>query len=147
MTAPWCFRQDKTPILLTHDGEASQALAQVFWPVNIDPDADPQAARVMAVLASIMRLKVTAEIREALGATYSPSAGSSLSSLYPGWGYVSAGAEVKPEDADKVIQAMEKIVVGVAGRVRQRRRVQPRHHALAGRPCRRTLRRMATGSA
>ncbi|MDP3737278.1 MAG: insulinase family protein [Hyphomonadaceae bacterium] len=103
------FKQDKTPILLTHNGEANQALAQVYWPVNIDPDADPQAARVMAVLASVMRLKVTAEIREALGATYSPSAGSSLSTLYPGWGYVSAGAEVRPEDADKVVKALEKI--------------------------------------
>lgn len=106
---PVVFKQDKTPILLTHNGEANQALAQVYWPVNIDPDADPQAARVMAVLASIMRLKVTAEIREALGATYSPSAGASLSTLYSGWGYVSAGAEVRPEDADKIIKALEKI--------------------------------------
>jgi zinc protease len=56
-----------------------------------------------------MRLKVTAEIREALGATYSPNASASLSSLYPGFGYVSAGAEVKPEDADVVIKALEKI--------------------------------------
>ena len=104
------FRKDKTPILLTHNGEPNQALANVYWPVEIDPDADPQAARVMAVLASVMRLKVTAEIREALGATYSPSAGSSLSSVYPGFGYVSAGAEVKPEDADKVIAAFRKIV-------------------------------------
>ncbi len=107
---PVVFRQDKTPILLTHEGEASQAIASVYWPVEIDPDADPQAARVMAVLASVMRLKVTAEIREALGATYSPSAGSSLSSVYPGFGYVSAGAEVRPEDADKVIAAFRKIV-------------------------------------
>jgi zinc protease len=107
---PAVFRKDKTPILLTHDGEPNQAIASVYWPVEIDPDADPQAARVMGVLASVMRLKVTAEIREALGATYSPSAGSSLSSVYPGFGYVSAGAEVKPEDADKVIAAFRKIV-------------------------------------
>jgi zinc protease len=107
---PVVFRKDKTPILLTHNGEPNQAMANVYWPVEIDPDADPQAARVMAVLASVMRLKVTAEIREALGATYSPSAGSSLSSVYPGFGYVSAGAEVKPEDADKVIAAFRKIV-------------------------------------
>ena len=107
---PVTFRKDRTPILLTHNGEANQAIANVYWPVEIDPDADPQAARVMAVLAGVMRLKVTAEIREALGATYSPSAGSSLSAVYPGFGYVSAGAEVKPEDADKVIRALEAIV-------------------------------------
>jgi zinc protease len=106
---PVTFRKDKTPILLTHNGEANQAIANVYWPVEIDPDADPQAARVMAVLAGVMRLKVTAEIREALGATYSPSAGSSLSAIYPGFGYVSAGAEVKPEDADKIIAAFKRI--------------------------------------
>ncbi|HEV7691177.1 MAG TPA: insulinase family protein, partial [Hyphomonadaceae bacterium] len=38
-----------------------------------------------------------------------PSANSSLSSYYSGFGYVNAGAEVKPEDADKVIKALEKI--------------------------------------
>src|SRR6185295_303220 len=102
-----------TPILLTHSGEANQALASVYWPVAIDPDADPQAARVMAILASVMRLKVTAEIREALGATYSPSANASLSSLYPGFGFVTAGAEVKPEDADPVIKALEKIAASL----------------------------------
>ncbi|HEX5006905.1 MAG TPA: insulinase family protein, partial [Hyphomonadaceae bacterium] len=106
---PVVFRKDKTPILLMHDGEPNQAIASVYWPVEIDPDADPQGARVMAVLAAVMRLKVTAEIREALGATYSPSAGSSLSSVYPGFGYVSTTAEVKPEDADLVIAAFRKI--------------------------------------
>ncbi|HVY90462.1 MAG TPA: insulinase family protein, partial [Hyphomonadaceae bacterium] len=76
------FRQDKTPILLTHAGEPNQALANVYWPVDIDPDEDVQAARVLAMMTSIMRLKVIAEVREALGATYSPSAGASLSSIF-----------------------------------------------------------------
>jgi len=107
---PATFRQDKTPLVFTHAGEASQALAYVFWPVtDIDPDAKPQEARVLAALSAVMRLKVVEEIREVLGATYSPSAGASLSSLYPGFGYVNAGAEVKPEDIDRVIAALEKI--------------------------------------
>ncbi|RYD92956.1 MAG: insulinase family protein, partial [Sphingomonadales bacterium] len=107
---PVIFRQDKTPLVFTHAGEANQALAQVYWPVtDVDPDAQPQEARVLAVLAAVMRLKVVEEIRESLGATYSPSANASLSSLYPGFGYVNAGAEVKPEDVDRVIAALEKI--------------------------------------
>jgi len=110
---PVVFKKDKTPIVLTHNGEPDQAIANVYWPVSIDPDADPQAARVMSVLSSVMRLKVTAEIREALGATYSPSAGASLSSLYPGFGYVSAGAEVKPQDVDAVLKALEKIAASM----------------------------------
>ena len=107
---PVVFRKDRTPILLTHAGEASQALAQVYWFVpDVDPDAEPQTFRTLAVLAGIMRLKVTNEIRESLGASYSPSASASLTSYFRGYGYVNAGAEVKPEDADKVIAALEKI--------------------------------------
>ena len=107
---PVVFRQDKTPLVFTHAGEASQALAQVFWPVtDVDPDADPHLSRVLGVTAAIMRLKVVEEVRETLGATYSPTAGSSLSSVESGFGYVSAGAEVKPEDVDRVIAALEKI--------------------------------------
>jgi zinc protease len=77
--------------------------------VDIDPEADPDKAEALGVLGAIMRLKVTDEIRENLGATYSPSAGASLSSVYPGWGYVAATAEVKPEDTDRVVAAMRKI--------------------------------------
>ena len=108
---PVAFRQDKRPLVFTHAGEASQALAYVFWPVtDVDPDADPQMSRVLAVTAAIMRLKVVEEVRETLGATYSPSAGASLSAVNPGFGYVNAGAEVKPEDVDRVIAALERIV-------------------------------------
>lgn len=104
---PMVFRPDRSPVVLSHAGEASQALAYVYWPVTgIDPDADPQAVRVIAVMAAIMRLKVIEAIRERLGATYSPSASASISSVYPGFGYVNAGAEVKPEDIDRVIAAL-----------------------------------------
>jgi zinc protease len=106
---PVVFRKDRTPIVLTHHGEANQAIASVYWPVDIDPEADPDKAETLGVLGAIMRIKVTDEIRENLGATYSPSAGASLSSVYPGWGYVASTAEVKPEDVDRVIAAMRKI--------------------------------------
>ena len=104
---PVAFREDRSPLVLSHAGEKNQALVNVLWPVTgVDPDADPQAARVLAVLAAVMRLKVTEALREELGAAYSPSAGATLSSIYPGFGYVSAGADVKPEDADRVIAAL-----------------------------------------
>jgi zinc protease len=65
--------------------------------------------RVIAVMASIMRLKVIEAVRERLGATYSPTASATISTIYPGFGYVNAGAEVKPEDVDRVIAALEDI--------------------------------------
>ena len=116
---PVTFRADRSPLMLTHVGEASQALAWVYWPVaDLDADADTQAVRTLAVMAAIMRLKVTDELRETLGAAYSPSASSSVSSLYRGYGYVNAGAEVKPEDTDEVIAAIKAIAADLrAGRI------------------------------
>jgi zinc protease len=106
---PARFRAERTPLVFSHAGEASQALANVLWPVGIDPDADPQAVRVLSVMAQIMRLKVIEELREHLGATYSPSTGATVSSVHPGFGYVIAGAEVKPADVDRVLAAIKTI--------------------------------------
>jgi zinc protease len=107
---PVVFREDRSPLVLSHAGEGNQALVNVLWPVTgIDPDKDPQAVRVLAVLAAVMRLKVTESLREELGAAYSPSAGATISSIYPGLGYVSAGADVKPEDVDRAIAALLEI--------------------------------------
>jgi zinc protease len=111
---PVTFRVERTPLVFEHAGEANQALAWVYWPVtDINADEDPQAVRVLAVLAAIMRLKVTDELRETLGASYSPVAGATASSLYRGYGYVNAGAEVKPEDVDEALFAMRAIAASL----------------------------------
>jgi zinc protease len=70
------------------------------------------------VLAAIMRLKMTETLRETLGASYSPAASALLSSVYPGFGYVNAGAEVRPQDVDVVVAAMRAIAADMrAGRI------------------------------
>ena len=99
---PVSFRAPGDPIVLGHTGEHDQAQVSLYWHVDIDPEVDPQAVRVLSVLASVMRLKITATVREELGVSYAPSASSTVSSTYPGLAYVVAGSEVKPEDADKV---------------------------------------------
>lgn len=118
-TLPVVFRTARTPLMFTHAGETNQALAYVYWPVpDVDPEAEPQTAITLAVLAGIMRLKVTEELRETLGASYSPTVSNSLSSVYPGFGYVNAGAEVKPENVDQMIAAMHAIAADMrAGRI------------------------------
>ena len=45
-----------------------------YWPTT--DDGDPQEEAVMNLLAGVMRLNLRDKIREELGATYSPSAGS-----------------------------------------------------------------------
>jgi zinc protease len=106
---PVKFRNQREPIILPHGGESNQALVGLYWHVDIDPDADPQAVRVLNVLASVMRLKIIAKVREELGAGYSPSASSSVSGTYPGLAYVVAQSEVKPEDIDRAAAAMRAI--------------------------------------
>lgn len=106
---PVMFREQRDPISLTHHGEPTQALVNVYWPVNLDSDVDHQEIRTLSVLASVMRLKTIERLREELGASYSPSATAYVSSIYQGWGYLAAGSEVRPEDSDEIGDALDAI--------------------------------------
>ncbi len=110
---PVTFRADRSPIVLHHDGEPGQALVSLYWPVTIDPDAEPQDERVLSVLAGVMRLKTIDIVRERLGASYSPSASAYASSIYPGWGYLVLSSEVKPADVDAVAAAFSEIAAAL----------------------------------
>ena len=84
------------PVSLHHKGRADQATGFVAWP-SIDFYANPQRARDVAVMGEVLDLRLTAELREKQGATYSPSVNYSHSMVWPGWGYVSASVEIPPE--------------------------------------------------
>jgi zinc protease len=106
---PVRFRNPQDAIVLSHSGEPGQALVNIYWHVDIDPDAEPQAVRILSALAGVMRIKIIERIREDLGASYSPSASFTASDSYPGLAYFVAGAEVKPDDADKVAASLHAI--------------------------------------
>jgi zinc protease len=100
------------PIVLTHKGRADQALAYIAWPAN-DFFSNPHDARTLRVLAQVLELRLIDDLRETMGATYSPQAAAAASLTYPGYGYVYATAEVPPgkldaffEDADKIATAL-----------------------------------------
>ena len=101
------FAQDTAPVTLTHGGAADQALVQVYWPAR--DDSDPQETSTLALLAEVFGLQLLEEVREKLGATYSPQAGANLSDTYPGFGTLSTSIVVAPRDADKVVAAVEAI--------------------------------------
>lgn len=101
------FARDLAPVTLTHGGAADQALVQVYWPAR--DDSDPQEASTLALLAEIVGLKLTEEVRENLGATYSPQAGASLSDTFTGFGTLSTSIVVTPRDADRVFAAIDAI--------------------------------------
>jgi zinc protease len=96
------------PMVLTHKGRGDQAQAYIAWPAN-DFFANTQDARTLRVLAQVMELRLIDDLRETMGATYSPQAGASASLTYPGYGYVYASAEVPPAKLDAFFADADKI--------------------------------------
>lgn len=96
------------PIVLEHKGRADQALGFVAWPTT-GFYANPQLARETAVMGEILRLRLIEELREAQGATYSPSVSYQHSTVWPAWGYMSASVEVPPAKLDEFFTDVRRI--------------------------------------
>lgn len=96
------------PVTLTHQGRADQGLAFLAWSTT-DAPSDVYRSRVLNVLAAVLRLRLTEELREGQAVTYSPSAGSSPSWDIPGYGYLSASIEAPPERLDGFFADVDRI--------------------------------------
>ncbi len=101
------------PVVLTHKGRADQAIGYIGWGTS-DYWADPQRARDTAILREVMKLKLTDELREAQGATYSPDVGSQHSLVWTGWGYIAASVEVPPAKLQSFFDDTQKIAAALA---------------------------------
>ena len=99
------FRTDRSPIVLTHEGPADQALVQASWPT--DDDRDYRAVIAMELLKDVLDLMLTESVREKLGDSYGVSLASTMSNVFPDFGYLSASAIVAPGKADEVQKAFE----------------------------------------
>ena len=96
------------PVRLTHEGPAEQALGFVAWPTT-DQIGDRTEARKLSILSDVLQLRLNDEIREKQGLAYSPSAGSTNSDIFPGYGYMSVTAEVPPEALPKLFETVDAI--------------------------------------
>lgn len=101
------FTGQRGEIVLTHAGQPDQALVHLYWPLTDDDDAQEEAS--VRLLAEVMGLVMAEEIREQLGASYSPSASAAMSDTFEGFGTFAASALVAPDDADAVLGAMRAI--------------------------------------
>ena len=106
------FPAGRGTTILNHKGRPDQSLAMVYWPMR--DYGDGREARGVRILTAILQNRLTEVIREELGETYSPGVDWAPSRVYPGYGRIGALAEVKPEDSDKVIAAMEAIAADLA---------------------------------
>jgi len=96
------------PVILTHKGRDDQSVAYIAWRTD-DFYADVQQARNVALLGDVIDLRLTEELRENQGATYSPSVGWSASDVWTGWGYLSARVEIPPALIDGFYRDVNKI--------------------------------------
>jgi zinc protease len=72
----------------------------VYWPTT--DGRDVQRARRLSLLAGVLNDRLRVKIREEIGGTYSPSAGSNAGEVFPGYGYLQAGCVVDPAQAAKI---------------------------------------------
>lgn len=101
------FTDNRAPRILHHKGEADQAIVEFYWPTTDDGDYREDVR--LRLLAELLQIKVTDQIREELGASYSPAARSFTSSIYPGYGYIQISTNVASGDVDRVASAIRKI--------------------------------------
>jgi zinc protease len=100
------------PVRLTHTGPAEQALGYIAWPTT-DAIGDETESRKIRVLAAVMELRVTEEIREKQALAYSPSVSSSSSDVYRGYGSVSVTAQTTPENQEPLFTAVDTIAASL----------------------------------
>ena len=84
----------------TIDTEIPKGNVTLYWPST--DGRDVRRARRLGLLGDVLSDRLRVKIREELGDAYNPGAGSSASDLYPGYGYLVAGATVEPAKAKLV---------------------------------------------
>jgi zinc protease len=101
------FPSSRAPMTLYHKGNADQGMVTVQWPTTDDSDHKSDITRTL--LAQVLKLQLLDVVREKLGATYSPNAGSTSSDVYPGYGFMQIAAVAEPAKMDLISNAVKEI--------------------------------------
>jgi len=89
----------------TYDSKIPQAIATTLWKTTGIRGFQKEFRR-LNILGEIYGDRLREEIREKLGASYSPNAGASGSDAYDGVGYVIGQSVGKPEDLELLLKTM-----------------------------------------
>jgi zinc protease len=100
------------PVRLTHMGPPEQALGYVAWPTT-DAVDDRTEARLVSILAAVLELRVTEEIRENQALAYSPNVGAAASDVFRGYGSVSVTAQTTPENQTAFFETVDTIAASL----------------------------------
>jgi zinc protease len=103
------------PRTFTHEGDPDQAFAAIGW--NTFGGVDKRRERrALSLAANMLQARLFERLREAEGATYSPSAIATSSEELPDWGIFYAAAEIRPESADTFFRIAREIVADLAAK-------------------------------
>jgi zinc protease len=96
------------PMRVEHAGRPDAGMAVLSWRTD-DFFDDVRQARVVELLRAVVHLRVTAKLREELGATYTPFVQSEASEVFDEVGLLTIAAEVKPQEIARTLAAMEEM--------------------------------------
>ena len=99
--------ESKDDITLYHKGTEEQGFYVSYWPTTDGKDRKSDITRQLT--ATVFRLLLLDEVREKLGATYSPGANSVASTRHDGYGYMSASVIAAPDKMDEISNAIKAI--------------------------------------
>ncbi|MFM9030004.1 MAG: M16 family metallopeptidase [Opitutaceae bacterium] len=88
----------------TISSEIPKGVVSLYWPTA--DASDIRRTRRLTMLASVFSDRLRVKIREEMGGTYSPRAGSSTSDTFVGYGYITSSIDVDPATAAKVREAV-----------------------------------------
>ena len=97
----------------TYESKVPQAIATAIWKTDGMRGNIPEFRR-LNVLSDIFGDSLREEIREKLGASYSPNAGATGDDALKGFGYLIAQAVGKPDDITLLLNTMETIAAELA---------------------------------
>ncbi|MBA4747158.1 MAG: insulinase family protein [Sphingopyxis sp.] len=106
------FASNRAPRTLIHKGPADQAEVRLYWDAR--DDSDLTEALHIDLLARVLQIALTDELRERLGKTYGADVRTDLSTLYPGFGHIFAGANVDIADVAATEAAIRKVAADLA---------------------------------
>jgi zinc protease len=106
------FTADRSLRIVHHSGPADQAIVRMSWPTEDDSDFDNQLK--LELLERVVRVELTDDLREKLGATYSPGVNAEESRTWRGYGTFNIAAPVATGEVEPARRAMLETIARLA---------------------------------
>jgi zinc protease len=98
------FTADRSLRVVRHSGPADQAVVRMSWPTEDDSNFEDSLR--LELLQRVVQVELTDDLREKLGATYSPGVNADQSRTWRGYGTFNIAAPVAASQVEPARQAM-----------------------------------------